>query len=100
MLRRLSGRTHEVYSAAVLVQADRPAVECLNISRVTFAELDSDWIEAYCDSGDPMDKAGSYGIQEHGELLVEGIDGAFDNVMGLPVAALLARLQACGPGPG
>jgi septum formation protein len=85
MLRSLSGRTHEVYSAAVLVQADRPVRECLNISRVTFAELESDWIEAYCDSGDPMDKAGSYGVQGRAAEKIARIEGSFSGVMGLPL---------------
>ena len=85
MLHSLSGRTHEVYSAAVLVQADRPARECLNISRVTFAELDPDWIEAYCDSGDPMDKAGSYGVQGRAAEKIARIEGSFSGVMGLPL---------------
>jgi septum formation protein len=85
MLRSLSGRTHEVYSAAVLVQADRSARECLNISRVTFAELDMDWIEAYCDSGDPMDKAGSYGVQGQAAEKIARIEGSFSGVMGLPL---------------
>ena len=85
MLRSLSGRTHEVYSAAVLVQADRPARECLNVSRVTFAELDPDWIEVYCDSGDPMDKAGSYGVQGRAAEKIARIEGSFSGVMGLPL---------------
>jgi septum formation protein len=85
MLNSLSGRTHEVYSAAVLVQADRPARECLNISRVTFAELDPDWIEAYCDTGDPMDKAGSYGVQGRAAEKIARIEGSFSGVMGLPL---------------
>jgi len=85
MLRRLSGRTHEVYSAAVLVQAGQPVRECLNISRVTFAELDPDWIDAYCDTGDSMDKAGAYGVQGRAAEKISRIEGSFSGVMGLPL---------------
>ena len=85
MLRSLSGRTHEVYSAAILVQSGRPTRECLNISRVTFAELDLDWIEAYCDTGDPMDKAGAYGVQGRAAEKISRIEGSFSGVMGLPL---------------
>jgi len=85
MLRNLSGRTHEVYSAAVLVQAGRPTRECLNISRVTFAELEPDWIDAYCDTGDSMDKAGAYGVQGRAAEKISRIEGSFSGVMGLPL---------------
>jgi len=85
MLRSLSGRTHEVYSAVVLAQAGQPLRECLNISRVTFAELDPDWIEAYCDTGDSMDKAGAYGVQGLAAEKIPRIEGSFSGVMGLPL---------------
>ena len=85
MLRSLSGRTHEVYSAVVLAQAGQPPRECLNISRVTFAELDPDWIEAYCDTGDSMDKAGAYGVQGLAAEKIPRIEGSFSGVMGLPL---------------
>lgn len=85
MLCSLSGRTHEVYSAVVLAQAGQPPRECLNISRVTFAELDPDWIEAYCDTGDSMDKAGAYGVQGLAAEKIPRIEGSFSGVMGLPL---------------
>jgi septum formation protein len=85
MLRRLSGRTHEVYSAAVLVQAGESSRQCLSVSRVTFAELDADWIDAYCDTGDPMDKAGAYGVQGRAAEKIARIEGSFSGVMGLPL---------------
>jgi septum formation protein len=59
MLEGLSGRTHEVWSAVALVLPGGGLLERLNITRVTFSELDRGWIETYCDSGDPMDKAGA-----------------------------------------
>lgn len=85
MLRSLSGRTHEVYSAVVLAQAGQPTRESLNVSRVSFAELDPDWIEAYCDTGDPMDKAGAYGVQGLAAEKIPRIEGSFSGVMGLPL---------------
>lgn len=85
MLSSLSGQTHEVYSAAVLVAGAQPSRECLNISRVTFAELDRAWIESYCDTGDPMDKAGAYGVQGRAAEKIIRIEGSFSGVMGLPL---------------
>jgi len=85
MLRSLSGRTHEVYSAAVLAIAGQPPRDCLNITRVTFAELDLPWIESYCDTGDPMDKAGAYGVQGRAAEKITRIEGSFSGVMGLPL---------------
>ena len=62
MLSRLAGRTHEVYSGVALTGGAGAVDERLNISRVTFAPLDSAWIEAYIATGDPLDKAGAYGV--------------------------------------
>lgn len=85
MLRCLSGRTHEVYSAAALVSVGRGVLECLNVTRVSFAELKPDWIESYCNSGDPMDKAGAYGVQGRAAEKITRIEGSFSGVMGLPL---------------
>ena len=85
MLRTLSGRSHEVFSAAVLAVGVQAPLECLNITRVTFAELGPDWIESYCDSGDPMDKAGAYGVQGRAAEKIARIEGSFSGVMGLPL---------------
>lgn len=85
MLRRLSGRTHEVYSAVALVHGDGRVAHRLNVSRVTFGELDEAWIEAYCDTGDPMDKAGAYGVQGRAGERIRRIEGSFYGVMGLPL---------------
>jgi len=85
MLRELSGRTHEVFSAVVLAVAVRDPLECLSVTQVTFAELSQDWIESYCDSGDPMDKAGAYGVQGRAAEKIARIEGSFSGVMGLPL---------------
>jgi len=85
MLRRLSGRTHEVYSAAVLVTPAGAALDCLNVTRVTFAALEPGWIESYVASGDPLDKAGAYGVQGMAAEKISRIEGSFSGVMGLPL---------------
>ena len=85
MLQRLSGCTHEVYSAVALAQDEDRVEDRLNVTRVTFAPLESEWIEAYCDTGDPMDKAGAYGVQGHAAERIERIEGSFFGVMGLPL---------------
>lgn len=85
MLKRLSGRTHEVYSAVALALGEQQVYDSLNITRVTFADLEAGWIEAYCDTGDPMDKAGSYGVQGRAAEKIVRIEGSFSGVMGLPL---------------
>lgn len=95
MLERLSGRRHAVHTAiAVAHQGEtRSAVETV---AVTFGALTRRQIEAYVDSGEPMDKAGAYGIQGLGATLVERIDGDFFAVMGLPLYRLITLLRDLG----
>lgn len=92
MLRLLSGTTHEVLTAVALRHAG--GIETtLSISKVRFTPLTEAQIAAYIASGEPHDKAGSYGIQGLGGLFVEHLDGSFTGVMGLPLhetAVLLA----------
>ncbi len=85
MLRGLSGRTHEVFSAAALATTGQRLLDCLNVSRVTFGELDPGWIESYCATGDPLDKAGAYGVQGRAAEKIARIEGSFSGVMGLPL---------------
>lgn len=89
MLRLLSGREHEVYTGYAAVKClTMETVAEAQVTRVRFKEL-SDWeIEAYVKSGETSDKAGAYGIQEKGSLLIEKIDGDYFNVVGLPMCAL------------
>ena len=85
MLGRLSGRTHEVMSAVAVAIDEKTTLDRLNVTRVTFAQLDPAWIREYCDTGDPMDKAGAYGVQGHAAERISRIEGSFSGVMGLPL---------------
>jgi septum formation protein len=89
----LSGRTHEVYSAVALALGSRGVDHRLNVTRVTFARLEPGWIEAYIDTGDPMDKAGAYGVQGRAAAKIVRIDGSFSGVMGLPLFETCELLQ-------
>ncbi len=89
MLRMLSGRSHKVITA-VAVAGDRQIVDCAETT-VEFDPLDEEKIAWYVDSGEPMDKAGAYGIQGLAAVFVRRVDGPYDNVVGLPVN-LLARM--------
>lgn len=94
MLNRLSGETHEVYSAVAVAESEDKVWDCLNITRVTFAELEPEWIESYCDTGDSMDKAGAYGVQGRAAERISRIEGSFSGVMGLPLFETSQLLEA------
>jgi septum formation protein len=93
MLRTLSGRFHIVVTAFALARDGCVAESRAVISRVRFRELGDDEIDAYIRTGEPMDKAGAYGIQAEGAGLVVEVEGERDNVMGLPVGEVLAALR-------
>lgn len=95
MLSLLSGNHHQVYTGFTARRGEKVVTrsEC---TLVKFRSLDPGEIEAYIASGEPMDKAGAYGIQALGGLLVEGIRGDYFNVMGLPVCALGQVLKEFG----
>lgn len=85
MLKSLVGRTHQVMSCVDARRGDRRA-ERLSITNVSFREdITDDELRRYIATGEPMDKAGSYGIQELGALLVRRIDGDYFGVVGLPI---------------
>jgi len=89
MLRRLSGRVHEVWTGLSLVHApDGRSVTQAVRSIVKFAPLDATEIERYVATGEPLDKAGAYAVQGHGALYVEAIEGSYSNVVGLPLSHL------------
>lgn len=93
MLQRLSGTRHEVRTALALA-VDDSVHEDVSITQVQFRELTERDIQRYCDSGEPYDKAGGYGIQGLAGVFVERIEGSYTGVMGLPLyetARLLAH---------
>ena len=87
MLSSLSGRSHEVCTGITVCQGDR-VVSQVEVTQVTFRTLTAQEIAQYVRTGEPMDKAGAYGIQGLGALLVESIQGDYSAVVGLPVCRL------------
>jgi septum formation protein len=97
MLRALQGRTHEVITSVALVIGG-VVRQATDITAVSFRKCDDDFLRAYVATGEPMDKAGAYGIQGYGAALVERIEGDFFGVMGLPVRLVLRMLEESGVG--
>ena len=95
MLKTLSGRTHSVFTGVTVIKGTT-ARTFAEETQVTFYDLDDMMIDSYVASGEPMDKAGAYGIQGKGYVLVKGICGDYFNVVGLPVAALYRVLDEIG----
>ena len=94
MLRHLSGRTHRVLTAVALVDAATGTESSfIETTYVRFRRLTADEITDYVATGEPMDKAGAYGIQGRASVFVEGIDGCFFNVVGLPLSRLDKALK-------
>ena len=99
MLRRLSGRTHQVMTGVAVVDSSRSVVTRGSICEITdvrFRELGDPMIDHYLASGEADDKAGAYGIQGRASLFVEGIVGNHQNVVGLPVRAVDALMDSMG----
>jgi septum formation protein len=94
MLRLLSGNTHVVVTAFALARGGAVLESAIATSRVTFRALASEEITAYLETGEPFDKAGSYGIQGIGGGFISAVEGSRDNVMGLPVDEVLRALRA------
>ena len=95
MLRLLSGRTHEVVTVLSVCKGSRIESEAV-VTKVTFRALSDPEIRAYVRTGEPMDKAGSYGIQGYGAMFVSRIEGDYFSVMGLPLCPLCRMLRAFG----
>lgn len=93
MLESMSGKTHTVLSGFTLILADKCITKSVS-TKVTFRNLDKSEIDDYVNSGEPMDKAGAYGIQEKGALFVEKIDGDYFNVVGFPVCEIFKVLSS------
>lgn len=92
MLRRLSGRAHRVCTGVCVIFPGGRKRVFHATTEVVFRVLDDAAIERYLAVANPLDKAGAYGIQESGELIVERISGSYENVMGLPVEMVLDAL--------
>jgi len=95
MLQTLSGQTHRVLTA-VAIQSGRKRLTTVSVSRVTFAALSRAQIKAYADSGEPMGKAGAYGVQGLAAAHISGIQGSYSGIMGLPVHETAVLLRQVG----
>lgn len=93
MLRRLSGKSHKVYTGVCLITPRGLDVRC-DETDVCFAALSDEEIHRYISTGEPMDKAGAYAIQGRAGMYVEKIHGSFSNVIGLPMALVRTMLLA------
>jgi septum formation protein len=97
MLKLLSGRTHRVLTAVVLAPSGPgTALRLLSETLVRFVKLSQTTIQGYLDTGEPLDKAGAYGIQGIGAMLVSSIQGSYTNVVGLPLAETMEMLEEAG----
>ena len=100
MLEQLQGRTHQVVTGIDLIHLRAHHERIFAVSTtVTFRSLDSNQIRDYLEKIHPLDKAGAYAIQEHGDLVVEECAGSFSNVVGLPLERLRAELENWRGGP-
>ena len=97
-LAELSGKTHQVITGVALVMGDA-FFSFHETTDVVLKELSEETIAAYVATGDPLDKAGAYGIQSSGGHIVDHIDGDYDNVVGLPVTRLSRMLAKLGIEP-
>ncbi len=101
MLRILSGRSHRVMTAVSMAFGVSGRIRTeVETTRVWFSDLDARIIDWYVSTGEPMDKAGAYGIQEQGAVLVSRIRGCYQNVIGLPVRRMLSMMERFEQDPG
>lgn len=95
MLAALSGRTHRVFTGVAL-RSEAGTATALSVSEVRFRATTAAERSAYCATGEPLDKAGAYGIQGHGAVFVEHLSGSYSGVMGLPVFEAARLLDEAG----
>jgi septum formation protein len=97
MLTRLAGRTHEVFTGVCCIGLpDGQTVTNHRVTKVRMRELTPEQLRRYVKTGEPMDKAGSYGVQGLGALLVDSLEGCYFNVVGLPLSLLALQLERFG----
>jgi len=89
MLTKLSGRIHQVFTGMAIIDTSNGSmVSCVEETMVTFRELSEEEIDEYVAGGEPLDKAGAYGIQGAASFFVDAVDGSWSNVVGLPLELL------------
>lgn len=94
MLRKLVGRTHQVCTGVCFARGRPSGIATFHeLTAVTFRALSSMEIDAYLEKVDPLDKAGAYAAQEHGNLIIERVEGSWTNVVGLPMERLRIELE-------
>lgn len=98
ILKKLAGKTHQVYTAVYIISKENQT-GFVEVSNVTFKPMSDEDILAYVATKEPMDKAGAYGIQGYGSQYVEGYDGDFHTIMGLPLKRVIASLKDFGIRP-
>ena len=96
MLGELAGRAHHVYSAVALAGPGGEVRDALQVSRVRFRPLSGAEVRAYVATGDPLDKAGAYGVQGRAAAFIEHLEGSYSGVMGLPLFETSGLLAAAG----
>lgn len=93
MLRKLNGKSHKVISGVSLAKGGRILKSNREITKVKFCENQDSLLQKYAESSEPLDKAGSYGIQGQGALFVEKIQGCYNNVVGVPIQKTMQLLN-------
>ncbi len=93
MLLKLSGKTHEVITGVSLINAEN-SLSFYESTRVTFRDISEDLLELYLETGDSLDKAGAYGIQNQSLSFIEKVEGSYSNVVGFPVDRFLIELKS------
>jgi septum formation protein len=96
MLRKLSGREHQVISAIALTNGQGKVAQKCSLNTIRFRVLEDEEIEHYCASGEPMDKAGGYAIQGRAAIFIEHLSGSYSSVMGLPLFETAQLLKQFG----
>lgn len=96
MLQALSGQTHHVYSSVAVALDEDRVLDTLNITAVTFGDMPDEWIKDYCQTDEPMDKAGAYAVQGATGQYIRRIEGSYSGVMGLPLFETAELLRRAG----
>lgn len=99
MIKKLSGRTHEVYTAVCVCQGER-CEQIMEVTKVTFATLSDELVDLYVASGECDDKSGSYAVQGIAAMLIEKVEGSVSSVVGLPACQTRELLHKFGINPG